>query len=122
MAVEVIGVFIPIIFIIVTGLVIVSVVYLRSKEKQMLIDKGFSADQIREFFSERAKEKTDSFIMMQIGIVAIFLGLGIGLGLMFEDWTDKEYWNVLFIFTLTGLGFIIANLTSRKYRKESEKK
>jgi len=122
MAVEVIGVFIPIIFIIVTGLVIVSVVYLHSKEKQMLIDKGFSADQIREFFSERAKEKTDSFIMMQIGIVAIFLGLGIGFGSMFEDWTGKDYWTVLFIFTLTGLGFIIANLASRKYRKESEKK
>ncbi len=121
MAVEVIGVFIPIIFIVVTGLVIVSAIYLRSKEKQMLIDKGFSADQIREFFAERAKEKKDSFVLMQIGIVAIFLGLGIGLGMMFEDWTSKEYWTVLFIFTLTGAGFIIANLVSRKYKAENEK-
>ena len=87
---EVIGAFIPIIFIIVTGLIIVSVVHLRSKEKQMLIEKGFSADQIREFFQRTGKRKNRFLCYNANWNCCVFFGLGIGLGLMFEDMTRKN--------------------------------
>jgi hypothetical protein len=120
----IIGAFIPIIFFLVSGLIWVSAIYLRSRERQMLIEKGLSPDQIQEYF-ERKKvfddKKKDSYILLQIGIIFVFFGLGLGFGMMLQDMTDKEYWTALFIFTGTGLGFIIANLTSKRLSKKEDK-
>ena len=51
----VIGVFVPIILFIVTGLVLVTFFYLRSKEKQMLIEKGLSSDEIKTFYDRKKR-------------------------------------------------------------------
>lgn len=113
----IIGVFIPIIFILVTGLVIVTAVYLRSREKQMLIDKGLSPEQIKEFFDE--KKRKDPYILTKIGIISIFFGIGLGLGMYFDELTGQDHWVVLFLFTVTGLGFVTANLVGRKLEKNA---
>ena len=121
MAPAVIGALIPIVFFIVAGLIWVSALYLKSREKQMLIEKGLTPDQIKEYFERKSifdNKKKDSFILMQIGIITVFFGLGLGLGLILQDLTDKDYWVVLFLFTLTGVGFIIANLVARKLMKK----
>jgi Domain of unknown function (DUF6249) len=110
MAPEILGVMIPIIFILVTGLVIVTIVYFRSREKQMLIEKGLDATSIKEFF----ENKKDPYLLMKIGIIAVAFGIGLGIGLILQDSTSKDYWIPLFIFTFTGLGFIIANLVAKK--------
>jgi hypothetical protein len=118
---EIIGVFIPIIFFLVAGLIWVSAIYLRSRERQMLIEKGLSADQIKEYFERKSfydNKKRDSYILMQIGIICVFFGLGLGIGLILQDMTDKDYWIVLFIFTFTGVGFILANLLARRLAKK----
>jgi len=114
---ETIAVFIPIIFILVTGLVIVTGIYLRSREKQMLIEKGLSAEQIKEFFEER--KRRDPYLMTKVGLVSLFFGLGLGFGLYLEDVTSREYWVPFCIFTITGLGFVIANLLSRKLERNA---
>jgi hypothetical protein len=122
MAPAIIGAFIPIVFFLVAGLIWVSALYLRSREKQMLIEKGLTPDQIKEYFERKTiydNKRKDSTILMQIGIICIFFGLGLGIGLILQDITEKDYWIVLFIFTLTGVGFIIANLLARRLaRKE----
>jgi Domain of unknown function (DUF6249) len=115
MATEVIAVFIPIIAILVTGLVLVTFYYLRSKERQMLIEKGLSAESIKEFF----ESKRDSFRWFKIGIVSILFGVGLGLGMILQDNTDKDYWIVLFLFVFTGLGFVIANLLGNKLSEKT---
>ena len=46
-----IAVFIPIISVIVTGLVLVTWFYFRSKEKQMMIEKGMSYEQMIELMT-----------------------------------------------------------------------
>jgi len=112
----VIAVFIPIIIVLVIGLVLVTYFYFRSRERQMLIDKGFSADQIKEFFDR----KKDSLNLLKAGIIIFFFGLGIGFGLMLEDYSGKEYWVPFSLFVLTGIGFVIANLTARKMQKKQE--
>lgn len=114
---ETIAVFIPIIFLLVTGLVISTAIYLRSREKQMLIEKGLSPDQIKEFFAE--KKNRDPYVMTKIGIVSIFFGIGLGLGMYLEDGTEQGYWVVLCLFSITGLGFVIANLLGRKLEKSA---
>jgi hypothetical protein len=102
---------IPIIGIITTALVIVAAIYYKSREKQLLIEKGLSPEQIREFF----ESKKDPNRLMKIGIVIFAFGLGLGLGIMLEDYTSKEYWIPLLLFTFTGLGFVASGIVSRKF-------
>jgi hypothetical protein len=110
----VIAVFIPIIMLLVIGLVLVTYFYFRSRERQMLIDKGLSAEQIKEFF----ERKKDNLNLLKIGVIVFFFGLGLGFGMMLEDFTSKEYWIPFSLFVLTGIGFIVANLVSRKMTKD----
>lgn len=113
MAHEVVAVFIPIIITLVVGAVIIIYFYLKSKEKQMLIEKGLSAEEIKKFF----EEKRDGLGLMKIGIISIFFGLGLGFGMMMEDSTTKEFWVPLSLFVGTGVGFVLANVLSEKMKK-----
>ena len=110
MASEVIAVFIPIVAVLVTGLVLVTFFYLRSRERQMLIDKGLSAESIKEFFEGRK----DPYRLLKIGIVTVAFGISLGLGLWLEDMTTKDYWTPFSIFTITGFGFVVASIVSNR--------
>ena len=111
----VVGVFVPIILFIVVGLVIVIGIYFRSREKQMLIEKGLDAQSMKEFF----EHKKDPYVLMKIGIIAFAFGIGLGLGMMLDDYTDKEYWIPFLLFAFTGLGFIAANFIAKKLESKN---
>ena len=112
---EVVAVFIPIIITLVVGAVFIIYFYLKSKEKQMLIEKGLSAEEIKKFF----EEKRDGLWLMKIGIISIFFGLGLGFGMMLQDTTNKDYWVPLFLFVGTGIGFVTANVFADKMKKKN---
>ncbi len=112
---EVVAVFIPIIITLVIGVILVVYFYLKSKEKQMLIEKGLSAEEIKKFF----EEKRDGLWLMKIGIISIFFGFGLGFGLMLEDNTDKSYWVPFLLFIGTGIGFVLANFIADKMKKKN---
>ena len=112
---ETVAVFIPIVMFLVLGLIMVTFIYYRSRERQMLIDKGLSAEEIKQFF----QQKKDPFILLKIGTISIFFGLGLGFGLMLEDYTSKEYWVPFMLFVVTGLGFVRANLFSNKLKAKN---
>jgi len=109
---NVVAVFIPIITVLVVGLIIVTYFYYRSRERQMLIEKGLSAEDIKQFF----ERKKDRFMMLKIGIISIAFGLGLGIGMMLEQGTGGKHWIPLCLFTFTGIGFVVANLTGNKLR------
>ena len=113
---EVVAVFIPIIMTLVVGSVLIIYFYLKSKEKQMLIEKGLSAEEIKKFF----EEKRDGLWLMKIGIISIFFGLGLGIGMMLQDATTKEYWIPFSLFVGTGIGFVVANVLSDKMKKNRQ--
>jgi uncharacterized membrane protein len=115
MNVEVVGVFIPIILFIVTGLVLVTFFYLRSKEKQMLIEKGLSSEEIKTFYD---RKKRDPYILMKIGIVSIFFGIGLGFGIMLQENTRQDFWVPFLLFVSTGIGFVLANVFGRNMLKK----
>jgi uncharacterized protein YneF (UPF0154 family) len=111
---DVVAVFIPIVMFLVFGIIIVTYVYFRSRERQLLIEKGLSADEIKSFF----EEKRDPYRMLRIGIISIFFGLGLGLGMLSGDEATREVWMPMTIFVFTGVGFVVANLLGNKLRKQ----
>ena len=111
---EVVAVFIPIIFFIVTGLIMVTFFYFRSREKQMLIEKGLSSEEIKTFYDK----KKDPFVLMKIGIICVFFGIGLGFGIMLQENTNQEFWVPFLLFVSTGIGFVLANIFGRSLLKK----
>lgn len=110
-----IAVFIPIIMLLVIGLIFVTYFYFRSRERQMLIEKGLSAEDIKQFF----ERKRDYFVLFKIGIIAIFFGIGLGLGMISgNDEGTREIYMPASIFIFSGIGFVVANLVGNKMREK----
>ena len=103
---------IPIIMFLVIGLVLVTYFYFRSKEKQMMIEKGLSYEQMVELL----RTKRDPFLLLKLGVLTIFVGLGLGAGFLFSNWTGYEEWIPFSIVTMTGLGFLVGFLLTRKMK------
>ena len=110
-------IFIPIVLFLVVGLVLVTFFYFRSKEKQMMMDKGLSYEQMMELL----KFKSDHLLTLKFGIIVVFFGLGLGLGYLFRGWTYDEEWMAFTIITMTGLGFVVAYLVARKIKNGDQK-
>jgi hypothetical protein len=108
-----IAVFIPIIMFLIIGLIVVTAIYYRSRERQMLIDKGLSAEDMKKFF----EQKRDPFWLVKVGIICIFFGIGLGIGLMSGAEETREVVTPTTIFVFTGIGFVLANLYGNKLRR-----
>ena len=111
------AVFIPIVMFLIIGLISVAFIYYKSKEKQLLIEKGLSGEDIKKFF----ESKRDPFLLLKIGIISIFFGIGLGIGMMSGGEETREIVTPTSIFVFTGLGFVIANLVGNKLRKNYDK-
>ena len=110
---------IPLTFMTITliiALVIATYVYFRSRERQMMIEKGLSAEQITEMF----KSKKNPYTWLKLGIITVGAGLGIGLGVIADQAEINEGVIPLTIITFIGLGFVGAFFVSRKFEKEDE--
>jgi len=116
MATEIIGVFIPIIITITTALIIVTFIYYRSKEKQMIIERGIDIELVKALF----EKKKSPYAMLKIGIVILFFGIGLGIGLLIEVYTGVEEWIPFLIFTGLGIGFVLAFVVSRKFEEKDK--
>ena len=115
---EEIAVFIPIVAFLVTGLVLVTFFYLRSKERQMFIERGFSPEDMKEYY----KKKSDGLLMLKSGIICLFFGVGLGLGIMLDKNLGLHDAPPLFIFSFTGLGMIAAHFVAVKNAKIQNEK
>jgi len=110
----VIAVFIPIIMFLIIGLIAVTLIYYRSRERQMLIDKGLSAEDMKKFF----EQKRDPFLLLKVGIICIFFGIGLGIGMMSGAEETREVVTPTSIFIFTGIGFVLANIYGNKLRQK----
>ena len=98
---------IPVIGFLVTGAVWITFIYFRSKEKQMMIEKDLTNEQISLLLEKR----NNSNWMLQLGVLSVGLGVGLGLGFLF----DAEEYMGFFILTSIGIAAIIAWLLTKKY-------
>ncbi len=117
MAEAIMGPITGILITLIIGLVIVSYIYFRARERQMMIEKGLTPEQISELF----KSKRNPYTWLKLGIITVGAGLGVGLGVMADSAHLNEGLIPLSIITLTGLGFVAAFFISRKFEKEDEK-
>ncbi|MDA3861602.1 MAG: hypothetical protein PF445_10280 [Melioribacteraceae bacterium] len=101
---------IPIILFLVTGAVIVTFIFYRSREKQLVIERGLDVDMIREIF----KKREFPYALLKAGIIILFFGLGLGSGLLMNVFTGVEEWIPFLIFVGAGLGFILAYYAGKK--------
>ncbi len=106
-----------IIITLIIGLVIATYFYFRSRERQMMIEKGLTAEQMAELF----KSKRNPYTWLKLGIIIVGAGLGIGMGVMAEQANWNDGFISLFIITFIGLGFVGAFFISRKFEKEDER-
>jgi hypothetical protein len=110
---------IPIVLFLVIGAVLVTWLYYRSKEKQMMIEKGMSYEQMLEFL----KTKRNPFTILKIGIVVAVSGIGIGIGSFIGENYAYDGWggiSALFIIVFIGLGFVAAFYATKKYEIDNK--
>jgi positive regulator of sigma E activity len=69
---------------------------------------------MKEYFQRRS----DPNRLLKIGIICIFFGIGLGLGLMLQDYLGRDYYVPFSLFTITGIGFVAANLISKKFESK----
>jgi len=102
---------VPIVMFIVTGAVLITFIFYRSREKQMVIERGLDIEVIREIF----KKKEYPYALLKSGIIILFFGLGLGIGLLLQVYTFVEEWIPFLIFVGTGIGFITASIIGKKF-------
>ena len=108
--------FIPTLFIVASA-VLISWIYYRSKEKQMMIEKGMSYEKMVELL----KAKRNSYTVLKIGIVLVASGIGIGIGsYIAENYPHQGLGGIaaLIIIVFIGFGFIGAFFATKKYEIE----
>jgi len=104
---------VPIILFVVIGIIWVSFIYFRSQERQMVIEKGLTQEQIKELF----KTKRYPYLSLKLGILILFIGFGLGLGFLFQSFTGNYNWLAFFVVTFTGVGFVVEFIAAKKYEK-----
>lgn len=122
--VPIFGMMIPIIFFVVSGFVIALIFQLKSKEKQMMIEKGLSAEQMVELLKSKEKDGRNRYLMLKVGIILIFLVIGGIVGNMidrtfFSNYSGHYYDNdpvygVWFAFLGLGIGAVAAHFIAKK--------
>ena len=109
----------------VVGGVIATFIYLRSREKQMLIHQGVPPEQIAEMWKKSTR--TNPYLMLKIGIIIAFFGFSMLIGnIVSEAFDTNEALPVFIVFMFFGLGIVAASLIGKKLedrdREEEEKK
>lgn len=134
---EVIAVFIPIIFTIVVGLVVTLAIYFKSKEKQMMIEKGLSTEQMFELLHSREKERKNGYYLLKGGVILVFL---ITLGIIgnivdriyffgystlpdgTKYWNNEPVYTIWFTFLGLGIGAIVSHFVAKKVEEKENAK
>lgn len=120
---EAIVAFAPVLFVFCLCMVAIVYFYFRSRERQMLIERNASPEEVAAFFNKPKKEKTNTVLLFRLGIIAIFFGIALGLGIMFDEQYHMPFMVPMLLFTLTGLGLIVAHkLGLKEEEKLAERK
>ena len=111
---------IPIILLLVVGIILITYFYLRSKEKQLIIEKGLDTESIKQLYNNKYTQRS-SYNLLKIGIIAVAFGIGLGLGISVGESGKREYLIPICIFVITGIGFIAANIIGKKLDDKDNK-
>jgi sulfite exporter TauE/SafE len=90
------------------GAIVLWVLYSRHKERMRLIEKGVTAQELKEFLAtENLKKIKPSYSYLKFGLILGSLGLGIFVASVIEniyEISEGIQWGIILIFL--GLGFL----------------
>ena len=105
----------------VIGTVTTVIQHLRSKERQLLINKGVPTEHLVELF--KSNRSTNPYLMLKIGVIIAFFGFSILIGNIFDYWFDFGDAIIVFmVFMFFGLGMVAASLIGKRLEERDEEK
>ncbi len=99
------------------------IVYTKHREKMRLIEKGFTPDEAKKFFSESEKKPRNPYGALKWGILFLFVGAGIFTAKILEQLYDfSDGVSAGLIILSIGLGFVVYYMLVKGKVNEEEKK
>lgn len=90
------------------GIIIFWWLYTKHREKMRLIEKGLTPEEVKAYFTETNTKPRNPYSSLKWGILLSFLGIGIFLGNILENYYDIEEGVVMGIIILcAGIGFLV---------------
>lgn len=106
---------------VITGGVIATWLYLRSREKQALISQGVPPEQIAELWKKNTK--SNPYLMLKIGVIVAFFGFALLVGNVMDSWFGMgDGVPVFMAFMFIGIGIITASLIGKRLEERDEEK
>ncbi|MCX7834419.1 MAG: DUF6249 domain-containing protein [Ignavibacteria bacterium] len=94
-------------------------IYTRHRERMRLIEKGLTADEVKNFFKEEKAQ--NPYRGLKFGIILLFLGAGIILAnLMYDVFELSDGYTGGFLILFLGLGFLTYYLIIKNKEKKSK--
>ncbi len=104
------------------GTVAILSMYFKSKEKQMMIERGLAPDEMVKLYTKNHDfQSRNHFILLKLGVIAVTIGVFLGLGFlaswMFED--SEEFLAATIVIGV-GIGFIAAHYAGTNEEKKKK--
>jgi len=108
---------IPIIFFIVTGAVVITTLYFRSREREMILSKDYTAEELKLLLNPGDKKKG---VLVVLGIITATFGLGMLTGTIVKNLTGENDYIPFIMFIFVGAGLILSFYVREKLNKQKE--
>ncbi len=108
---------VPIILFIVTGATIITALYFRSREREMILQKDYTAEELQALLNPQATRKGGIVV---VGILAISFGTGLTIGFIIRDLTGNGDFVSMPLFICVGIGLVISFYVREKLNKKRE--
>lgn len=106
---------IPIILFIVIGAVIITALYLRSREREMILSKEYTAEEMKALLAPGEKKKGGLIV---VGILTLSFGLGMIVGTLLKNATGQNDFVPFTMFIFVGAGLITSYYIREKLNKK----
>lgn len=102
---------VPIVAISIVPFMVVTIFFLRYKERRLLIENNVAPEVIKALMERKRKRRSS----LGIGIILVCFGLGFAIGDILSDITNRDSVKIFFILVGLGTGMIIAHFANEKY-------
>jgi Na+/melibiose symporter-like transporter len=106
---------IPIVMFIVSGAVVISYIFFRSRERELILSKDYTAEEMVSLLNPSGKKKG---VLVVLGILTTTFGLGMLIGTLVDKATGENDYIPFIMFIFVGLGLIISFYVREKLNKK----
>lgn len=107
---------IPIVMFIVTGAVIITFLFFRSREREMILAKDYTAEELILLLNPGSKKKG---VLVVLGIITASFGLGMFIGTIVKNLTGENDYIPFLMFIFVGIGLVISFYVREKLNKKA---